>query len=209
MPIRELQLLGNVSDILSGIASEIDDFQKAAGQEDAYTNNFEFSVGAYQMNYECNRIEGSLQGVVMMRDYNSMYFQGFGQGLKVNSEEECCDACKKTQGCNAWTFCDNPTGCAYGCQQALDEYPRATLEDYLPVEGFGKFSDCGGGDAFPYRMCTLKSIDDWADPQIINGSDIEGYVSGFLEDPALVCGLRERADDELAVENLVKSNNKK
>eukprot|EP01025_Chloroclados_australasicus_P032494 TRINITY_DN3296_c0_g1_i10.p1 TRINITY_DN3296_c0_g1~~TRINITY_DN3296_c0_g1_i10.p1 ORF type:complete len:965 (-),score=63.20 TRINITY_DN3296_c0_g1_i10:565-3459(-) len=189
MPVRELQLReGNFSELFSGIAVELDQFEKSAALDDSYTTMYEYLVNPLEMNYECNKLNGSLIGEIVMRDYNSMHFQGLGVGLRVMSQDECCEACKRTQGCSAWTFCNNPMGCGSGCGKIVQKYPRATLEDSLPMEGFGEFSDCGQFDRFPYMMCTLKTIDDWQYPEIFNESDVQGWVSGFQMDPAPVCG---------------------
>lgn len=36
----------------------------------------------------------------------------------------CADACSRTLGCNAWTYCDSEEGCGSGCQAYTREHPK-------------------------------------------------------------------------------------
>ena len=109
----------------------------------------------------------------------------------VRSAYACSYSCNKYRGgagsegltANAFTYCDNPSGCGENCA----DFTRGKA----PVDGsrdslyFGPFatspkSVCTSDNKFPYQMCSCKQVDGEG-----GGQDSKEWVSGFaVEMPA-------------------------
>eukprot|EP01026_Neomeris_dumetosa_P037895 TRINITY_DN3080_c0_g1_i14.p1 TRINITY_DN3080_c0_g1~~TRINITY_DN3080_c0_g1_i14.p1 ORF type:complete len:758 (-),score=74.95 TRINITY_DN3080_c0_g1_i14:662-2935(-) len=54
---------------------------------------------------DCNVFRGNLQGKTVVPDVAA------DTGLAVYTAAQCCEACKNTEGCNTWVYCNDPSGC--------------------------------------------------------------------------------------------------
>ena len=55
-------------------------------------------------------MQTNVGGSVLTIDVN-----GDSPGHPVNTNQQCCDACRAKSGCNVWTFCPYLQGCDSGC----------------------------------------------------------------------------------------------
>jgi len=69
-------------------------------------------------------------------------------------------------------FCTNLNGCGSGCSDYIktttkdfDASVPADLSKILPIARFGPFNECNG-DKWPMGMCTLKAVDNPANPPV-------------------------------------------
>eukprot|EP01026_Neomeris_dumetosa_P051200 TRINITY_DN4502_c0_g1_i12.p1 TRINITY_DN4502_c0_g1~~TRINITY_DN4502_c0_g1_i12.p1 ORF type:complete len:573 (-),score=54.31 TRINITY_DN4502_c0_g1_i12:645-2363(-) len=136
----------------------------------------------------CNAKQSNIQGEILILDYNSLSYNGGpNHPPAVTNPASCCDKCKETQGCNAWTFCSNRDGCGQGCQAyasslagGLQDAASGKKRNFIPVPilGFGEFGGCDG-DRWPWLLCSLKRVEDVENPVVEAGETTE-WVSGIL-----------------------------
>jgi hypothetical protein len=63
----------------------------------------------------------------MILDVGSLTFQGHHPMFPAFGDAGCADACARTPGCNAWTFCDSREGCGSSCKAYTEQNPRRKL----------------------------------------------------------------------------------
>lgn len=66
----------------------------------------------------------NIKGDVLILDVGSLSFQGNHPAFPPFGEEGCADACARTPGCNAWTFCSSKDGCGSGCKAYIAQNPQ-------------------------------------------------------------------------------------
>lgn len=132
---------------------------------------------------DCHPRRSNLQGDVVKLDVNSLYYIGGpNHPPTVTNALQCCNECKKTPGCNAWTYCNSKEGCGSGCSEYVKinggtspPYPNGASS--LPITQFGQFGGCNG-DKWPWNICTLKNVQDTSN---VEEHDLDSYwVSGTL-----------------------------
>jgi hypothetical protein len=65
----------------------------------------------------------NIQGDTLIFELGSLSFQGNHPMSPPLSEQGCADACLRTPGCNAWTFCSSKDGCGSGCKAYTEKNP--------------------------------------------------------------------------------------
>eukprot|EP01025_Chloroclados_australasicus_P018069 TRINITY_DN19353_c0_g2_i1.p1 TRINITY_DN19353_c0_g2~~TRINITY_DN19353_c0_g2_i1.p1 ORF type:complete len:647 (-),score=59.03 TRINITY_DN19353_c0_g2_i1:462-2285(-) len=124
---------------------------------------------------------------VIVLDYNSLYYHdGGSHPVVIASPAACCDECKRTEGCNAYAFCDNPAGCGAGCAAYAAEHPEVDPYGEYPFEGFGPFASCIG-DLYPHQMCSLLKVK-YDNDFTTSNEGKPGFVSGVLDPKPTRCG---------------------
>lgn len=115
----------------------------------------------------------------------------------TKSMKECGAACKRLQGCNAWSFCDNKSGCSVGCAAYAKKYKKLSADPggvgkpywalKLPVNsvGYWTYPKPGGsgcqGNKYAYGTCSLFSIPNTKSPPITRRTaGVAGFISGVL-----------------------------
>lgn len=100
----------------------------------------------------CSAVNGNLQGKIVVLDVNSWTTSnGAQRPPNVTTAVQCCEYCRRTTGCNAWTFCFRPEGCGTGCPS-----DGCTSKN---CSGLGPFSRCTVDGRYPFLTCSLKSVD--------------------------------------------------
>lgn len=126
----------------------------------------------------------NIKGRVLVLDVNSWWeHQGAERAAKITTAAQCEAFCKLTPFCNAWTFCLNPQGCDAGCTST-----EAGSDGFVE---FGPFGFCTGplgsyvqSGAYPFQMCTLKSINATETPEYWN--DSTDWVSGIVSNASSI-----------------------
>ncbi|CAL5228479.1 g11621 [Coccomyxa viridis] len=113
----------------------------------------------------CNAKAQNVDGEVVVFDVNSLQPQKV-----VYNAADCCAQCKKTSGCNTWTFCNSPDGCSSDCPSNVAT-AKAT-----GGKTFGPYGGCQG-DHFPYQQCSLKAS---TAKKVYEAGELQPYTSGFL-----------------------------
>lgn len=104
-----------------------------AEQRDYYSN-----VKTVCADASCNAAQRNLGGSVLVLDTTSYGRKG-GQGWNPGSPAACCQACRETDGCNAWVVCRNKVRRRGGWQLWLAALtPRRVWQLSLP----GLFGSC-------------------------------------------------------------------
>eukprot|EP01024_Parvocaulis_polyphysoides_P057866 TRINITY_DN6180_c2_g1_i2.p1 TRINITY_DN6180_c2_g1~~TRINITY_DN6180_c2_g1_i2.p1 ORF type:complete len:322 (+),score=45.27 TRINITY_DN6180_c2_g1_i2:171-1136(+) len=138
----------------------------------------------------------------------------------TNTPEDCCKSCDEISArCNAWRFCNDPSGCGTGCKDYFDEWQNARknnntawINKNAPI--FSGNEDWTCGDKWPYKTCSFY-IADTNSKHINQGAQASGWVSGdkgvigvpawkcSFNDPPLCCGpitpMYECADDSCGI----------
>jgi hypothetical protein len=65
----------------------------------------------------------NIKGDVLILDVGSLKFHGNHPMFPPFGEDGCADACARTPGCNAWTYCKKKAGCGSGCAAYVGKNP--------------------------------------------------------------------------------------
>lgn len=77
----------------------------------------------------------NIKGDTLILDVGSLSFQGNHPNSPPLNEQGCADACLRTPGCNAYTFCSSQAGCGSGCKAYTDKNPTCEcMVSMLSVE---------------------------------------------------------------------------
>jgi len=71
----------------------------------------------------------NIKGDTLILDVGSLQFQGNHPMFPPFNEDGCADACARTPGCNAWTFCSSKEGCGSGCRAYVEKNPPCECLD--------------------------------------------------------------------------------
>lgn len=120
----------------------------------------------------CNAARRNLGGSVLVLDTKSYGTKGC-QGCNPEVPATCCQACKDTDGCNAWTVCTRKGGCGSGCAAYAKRF-KAPLEygARLPHAFWGNWGGCDG-DRWPHGVCTLRVVSDTANPPVTSSGEFD------------------------------------
>lgn len=98
---------------------------------------------------------------------------------------ECCSLCSSTDGCNAWSYCNNPAGCGTDCSADSHDFRfnRAlSLWSVNPTDYPSRRNPehkCLKDGRWPYNTCSLKVVSahvDVAEPPLVPGSRCNGLI---------------------------------
>jgi hypothetical protein len=64
---------------------------------------------------------------VLILDVGSLSYQGNHPVFPPFNGDGCADACARTPGCNAWTYCGKKEGCGSGCKSFTKQHPQRKL----------------------------------------------------------------------------------
>lgn len=110
---------------------------------------------------ECMATNANLEAEVLVLDVNSWASYSVQSPPVVTTARECCDLCKNTTDCNAWTFCFHPEGCGEGCMSGNTTGVAGGNSTVVKnCTKLGSYSSCGKNGTYPYLMCSLKRISD-------------------------------------------------
>jgi hypothetical protein len=73
----------------------------------------------------------NIKGDVLILDVGSLSFQGNHPAFPPFGEEGCVDACARTPGCNAWTYCSSKEGCGSCCKAYIAQNPQCRHRHHL------------------------------------------------------------------------------
>jgi hypothetical protein len=108
---------------------------------------------------DCMATNANLEAEVLVLDVNSWESYSVHTPPRVTTALECCDLCKNTTDCNAWTFCFRPEGCGEGCvSNKTTGLPGVRSQNCIEL---GPHSFCGKNGTYPYLMCSLKRVSDF------------------------------------------------
>lgn len=123
---------------------------------------------------ECNAVQGQIAAEKTLA-LDAWFQRGTACIKSTWTLSECCNLCKSTEGCNAWTYCNNADGCGADC--AADTY------DFKYKRGLGLWPlvqnvnptdypyrlnpehKCLKGGKWPYNTCSLKVVAQGVDPK--------------------------------------------
>lgn len=98
-------------------------------------------AGQQQQGWPFSKQPFNIRAQVLILDVGSLSFQGNHPIAPPFAEEGCADACARTPGCNAWTYCSKKEGCGSGCKAYTDKNPQrevavfeGAVEAVVPLE---------------------------------------------------------------------------
>lgn len=117
---------------------------------------------------ECNAVQGNIQGTTVVLD---AWLSIRGSSCKKTqwTVSECCALCQESPSCNAWSFCNNLEGCGTGCVASLHEHkasetPMHTISPVTYTRRLNPDHHCTAAGAWPYQTCSLRFVEEGADP---------------------------------------------